>query len=162
MTHSIRPFLKNEIDSVLRVQQDAYSQDLQESYESIAAKREAYPKGCVGAFYNEALVGYAISFPWFSHIAVTLDTTLTDSEQAFDCYYMHDVAVLSTHRGQGIADKLVINCLNDARSNKLSVVRMVTVQGGENVWSRYGFTVDGLAHESYGSNAYKMGLTLEQ
>jgi ribosomal protein S18 acetylase RimI-like enzyme len=73
---------------------------------------------------------------------------------------MHDVAVLSQFRGLGIADKLVNRCLDTARELDLYTVRMVTVQGGENVWSRYGFEVYGTADESYGPNAFKMSITL--
>jgi len=158
----VRPLNEHEVARVVEIQRDAYADHLQEGDSAFHAKREMYPNGFVGAFVNGELAGYSISFPWFQDTAVSLHASNTSPDKAFDCYYMHDVAVLSQFRGLGIADKLVNRCLTTARSLGLRTVRMVTVQGGENIWSRYGFEVYGVADESYGPNAYKMTITLDQ
>jgi len=157
----LRPLGKDEVSLVVQIQCDAYADHLQEDARAFHAKRDRYPNGFVGAFVNGELAGYSISFPWFTDTAVSLHTANDSPEKEFDCYYMHDVAVLSQFRGLGIADKLVSRCLATARSLGLYTVRMVTVQGGENIWSRYGFEVYGKADESYGPDAFKMTITLD-
>jgi predicted N-acetyltransferase YhbS len=161
MSYIIRPIQENEFEEILTVQSDAYRQDLHEDLDSLKSKQFAFPNGCVGAFENHRLVGYAISFPWFHDVPVILNTAPLITDREFDCYYMHDIAVLSQHRGHGIADKFVNNCFSNARLLHLYDIRMVTVQGGQHIWSRYGFEIIGDAHESYGPNAYKMGLLLD-
>ena len=157
---SLRPLSAIEVPEVVAIQRDAYVHYLQEDEVAFHAKRDLYPDGFVGAFIDNQLAGYSISFPWFQDTPVALHTTNISPDNEFDCYYMHDVAVLSQFRGLGIADKLVNRCLDTARELGLYTVRMVTVQGGENVWSRYGFEVYGTADESYGPNAFKMSITL--
>lgn len=161
-THiDLRPLSAHEVARVVEIQRDAYADHLQEDADAFHAKRDMYPDGFIGAFVNNELAGYSISFPWFQDTAVSLHSTNALPNKEFDCYYMHDVAVLSQFRGMGIADKLVNRCLATARSLGLHTVRMVTVQGGENIWSRYGFEVYGTADESYGPSAFKMTITLD-
>lgn len=157
---SLRPLNENEVPNVVAIQRNAYVDYLQEDESAFHAKRNLYPDGFVGAFVDNVLAGYSISFPWFQDTPVSLNSANTVPEKEFDCYYMHDVAVHETFRGLGIADKLVNRCLDTARSLGLHTIRMVTVQGGENIWSRYGFKVYGTADESYGPDAFKMTITL--
>lgn len=161
MNYTIRQIKRDELPAILDVQKDAYASHLLETLDTFEERYLAYPSGSVGAFVDDDLVGYSISFPWYNDTLVALGTTKFDASRNFDCYYMHDVAVMSSYRGQGIADKFVNNCFRDARSLNLHTIRMVTVQGGQHVWSRYGFVIDGLAHESYGPDTYKMVLHLD-
>jgi len=160
MNIDIRPIAEQQLPLVVQIQAEAYAAHLQEDEESFFAKYKMYPNGFIGAFVDNTLAGYSISFPWYQDIPVTLNLSSQRTDQDFDCYYMHDVAVSAKYRSLGIADKLVNRCLDTARSLNLHTIRMVTVQGGEKIWSRYGFTVYGTADESYGPNAYKMTITL--
>lgn len=160
-TYIIRQILRSELPMILEVQQNAYATHLLEHLSTFERRYEMYPAGFMGAFHDEQLAGYSISFPWYSEVPIELDQPESDWSKHFDCYYMHDVAVMAEHRGHGIADKFVNNCFVDARRNGLRTIRMVTVQGGQHIWSRYGFEIDGLAHESYGADAYKMFLHLD-
>lgn len=159
---SLRPLNEDEVPAVVAIQRNAYVDYLQEDDSAFRAKRDMYPNGFVGAFVDDVLAGYSISFPWFQDTPVSLHSANTVPEKKFDCYYMHDVAVHEQFRDLGIADKLVTRCLDTARSLGLNTIRMVTVQGGENIWSRYGFEVYGTADESYGPNAFKMTITLSE
>lgn len=156
----LRPIPAHEVDVVVGIQRHAYADHLQEDAAAFHSKREMYPDGFVGAYIDGRLAGYSISFPWFQDTPVNLHVSTALPNKKFDCYYMHDVAVLSQYRSLGIADKLVNRCLATARSLQLYTVRMVTVQGGENIWSRYGFEIYGTADESYGPNAFKMTINL--
>lgn len=156
----LRPISVDQIPRVVEIQIDAYAAHLQEEVDAFEAKFQMHPQGFIGAFVDDVLAGYAISFPWYQDTPVSLNTDAILTDKEFDCYYMHDVAVLSQYRGLGIADKLVNSCLDAARALHLHTIRMVTVQGGENIWSRYGFEVYGVADESYGPQAYKMSITL--
>lgn len=158
----LRPLEEHEVARVVEIQRDAYAEHLQEDAPAFHAKRDLFSDGFIGAFVDGELAGYSISFPWFTDTPVSLHAANESPDKEFDCYYMHDVAVLSQFRGLGIADKLVNKCLATARSLGLYTVRMVTVQGGENIWSRYGFEVYGTADQSYGPNAFKMTITLDR
>jgi GNAT superfamily N-acetyltransferase len=160
MNIELRAITPEQISLVVQIQIDAYAVHLQEDENAFQAKFQMHPQGFIGAFVDDVLAGYAISFPWYQDTAVSLNKDAILSDKEFDCYYMHDVAVLSQYRGFGIADKLVNSCLDAARSLGLYTVRMVTVQGGENIWARYGFEVYGVADDSYGPQAYKMTITL--
>lgn len=159
-TYVIRNIRRDELPMILDVQQNAYAPHLLEHLATFERRYEMYSAGFMGAFHSEQLAGYSISFPWYSDVPIALDQPESDGSRLFDCYYMHDVAVMPEHRGHGIADKFVNNCFDDARHHGLGTIRMVTVQGGQHIWSRYGFAIDGLAHESYGADAYKMFLHL--
>jgi ribosomal protein S18 acetylase RimI-like enzyme len=161
MNIELRPITDDELPLVVHVQQQSYVSYLHEDIHAFRSKREMYPDGCMGAFVDGALAGYSISFPWFQDTDVVLHISALPTSKTFDCYYMHDVAVLSQYRGHSIADKLVNSCIDTARSLGLYTIRMVTVQGGENIWSRYGFEVYGTADESYGPNSFKMTITLD-
>src|SRR5215469_7172693 len=60
-----------------------------------------YPRGCFIAMSGADRIGYAITHPWLADAAPSLNTLIGAIPSASGTYYIHDVAVLATHRAQG-------------------------------------------------------------
>lgn len=84
-----------------------------------------------------------------------------------DCLYLHDLAVLPQHRGNGISHMLLAAALELAKAQQLNQMALIAVQGSVSFWQSQGFTTVMSPHPtiqtklaSYGEGATFMHRTI--
>lgn len=135
----IRGLTPEDIPEVLRVQKDAYRPELLESAETFLHKLNLFPEGCLGCFADVELGAYVFSHPWTAGDVVPLDHPLTALPKTPDCLYIHDLAVATRLRGQGVGAALLQRLLELAERRQLRHFGLVAVQDSEAFWQRWGF-----------------------
>jgi GNAT superfamily N-acetyltransferase len=124
-----------------RIQKQAYQEEFVEDLAVFADKLRRYPDGCALCVSDATAVGYLFSHPGRLASPPALNAMLADgdvSTQA-DCYFIHDVAVMPSHRGIGVARRLVAEAFRVASRHGHDAVALVSVQGSSGYWKRHGF-----------------------
>jgi ribosomal protein S18 acetylase RimI-like enzyme len=116
-----------------------------ESAEVFAERLRLYPRGCFVLGDGAALVGYGISHPWHFRDPPALDTPLGSMPSQPDTYYIHDIALLPSHRGRGGAEQLCGILVAQAVALGLRTVSLIAVNGSAAFWERLGFRIDAAA-----------------
>jgi GNAT superfamily N-acetyltransferase len=136
--------------------------DLPERADVWAEKLQLYPDGCLVLAAGHEIAGYGLSHPWLQQQIPPLDHFLQKLPHSADCLYVHDVAVLSDFRGNGVARAYVAAIERLARSSGMTALALVSVYATRSLWERLGFrAVPGDAAlrgklESYGASATYM------
>lgn len=134
-----RLLMESDISQVLTVQTTCYRPELIESRSAFLRKLTLFPSGCFGSFECGQMVGYVFAHPWVRGTTVPLDSSDYLLPGNIDCMYVHDLAVVATARGKGVAPSL-IQALSDAASTQhLKTFALVAVQDSEKYWTRWGF-----------------------
>jgi GNAT superfamily N-acetyltransferase len=135
------PMRREDLPDVGRIQEDAYRNYFLEDLALLAAKRELCPKGCWVCVAGEMPVGYMFSHPGHLSSPSGLNTMLKNSNSSTraDCYFIHDIAVISSHRGLGIGRAFVERAIRAAVMDGHFTVALVSVQGSRRYWEGLGF-----------------------
>ena len=133
----IRQLTEEDLPRVLLVQEDCYPPALLEDEETFGCKLLLFPEGCLGVFEDGELIAYVFSHPWSSGEVVPLHASLETLPDTADCVYIHDIAVLRSWRGQGIADLLLTRLFDIAHSYRIVKLGLVAVNRSEPYWERY-------------------------
>lgn len=139
MELKIRSLESADVSAVLSVQADAYLPELLESGETFARKINLFPRGCLGCFEGENLLGYVFSQPWYGTEIIPLDAHLSEIPALPDCYYIHDLAIRKAGRARGIGRRLIDSLFIIADSLGIQRFMLVSVQSSEPFWQRWGF-----------------------
>jgi GNAT superfamily N-acetyltransferase len=157
------PMTSKHLADVDHIQHDAYIDQFVEDLPVYAAKLHRCPEGCWICLSDEIAVAYMFSHPSRLDSPPLLNKALSNLEGKDDCYFIHDVAVLRTHRRLGIAAGLVERALRVATKHGHKIVTLVSVQGSRGYWERLGFQLatgptEALAHveHSYGAESRYM------
>ncbi|KZN37115.1 GNAT family N-acetyltransferase [Pseudoalteromonas luteoviolacea] len=148
-------------NSILKIQEEAYTDILPEEINELKSKWIASPNTCAVYLNNDnKIVAYLLSHPWGSELPPKLNekAQITDSPNL----YLHDLAIAQQARGKGIAKKLVTNVIAKAKSQGFTKIMLVAVQGSDTFWAKFGFTItpNALVCPSYGNNSKLMTLEL--
>jgi GNAT superfamily N-acetyltransferase len=134
----IRQITRDDLPQVLVIQKDSYTLPLIESEDSFARKLALFPDCCLGGFEKQQLIAYIFTHPWVFGKIVSLNDCMTIAPHTANCIYIHDLAVLRSWRGRGIAHALLKRILRIARSRELNKIALVAVNETEPFWERYG------------------------
>jgi GNAT superfamily N-acetyltransferase len=154
-----------DLPDVDRIQTRAYDKAFVEDLAVFADRLRRYPEGCAMCVADREAVGYLFSHPGRLASPPALNRRLANDDGATndDCYFIHDIAVLPSHRGIGVARRLIEHALRVALKRGLTLVTLVSVQGSRGYWERRGFQPvvgpeETLNHvrESYGDAACYM------
>ena len=104
-----------------------------------AERLRLFPAGCLVLDRGEAIEGYVVSHPWTAFDPPKLDTLLGRLPSPAGTYYIHDLALLASARGQGHADAVVGELLTLAERSSLPSVSLVAVNHSAPFWTRHGF-----------------------
>lgn len=152
-----RPLWRQSVDEhlqAIRAIADVVHPTLKERPEVLAEKCHLFPSGCFSLWFNDEVLGYAISHPWRLHDVPPLDAFLQGLPGDADCLYLHDIAILPGARGYGSTAALVKLLEKVAATLDLPFLALTSVYGTEAFWTRFKFhrsgkmTGDGIA--SYG------------
>jgi GNAT superfamily N-acetyltransferase len=124
--------LVRDLTTVNSIADIVWGDEFYESPEVFAQKFNYYPAGC-WMYNNHAYI--------FSHSAVLdhppkLNEVLPDSQ--CNCYHIHDIALLPSVRGLGIATKIIKQIIQE---NPYPYTTLVSVAGTLKFWESFGFTV---------------------
>lgn len=124
---------------VLRIQDDCYTEIEPESLESLQAKILASPKTCVLAESIEGALGYLIAVPIVYPHLPALNAPTFELLAGADTLYIHDLAVASAGRGNGVAQMLIRDAIEAGKRIGLSKACLVAIQNSQKFWAQFRF-----------------------
>ena len=133
----IRKFTVKDIEQAEKLARAFYFPDLWEESDCCSTRLKIYPKGCLAAEINNALVGYSFSHPWTTDKIVNLGDKI-EMPPSPDCYYIHDVCVDVNYHGKGIGKLLAQKTME---LNTFNTVMLVSVLGSHTFWKTFGFQI---------------------
>ncbi|KAK4114705.1 acyl-CoA N-acyltransferase [Canariomyces notabilis] len=116
---------------------DEVHRELPESEDVFAERVKLFPEGCLVLVNGEHICGYAISHPIRNGQPPALDSMLGTIASDADQYYIHDVSILPTLRGNGLASACINKLLEVG--DKYSTTCLISVYGTAKFWRRFGF-----------------------
>jgi ribosomal protein S18 acetylase RimI-like enzyme len=140
--------------------------ELPEAPEIFAERLHLYPAGCLVLEDAGTIQGYVISHPIAEGQPPALDTLLEVIPDDSVLYYIHDLAISSKLRGQGLAKGGIEMALAVARREGFARACLISVYGTSSFWGKYGFVrqeVDKQLAEklqAYGEDAVFMSQSL--
>lgn len=138
MSTFIRNMLAQDLIAVERVQADVYSGSYLESSEAIAQRFNVSPETAWVAELHGDVCAYLVCY-WSRVGKINpLNAQFQRSDDA-NCLYLHDLALLNSVQGFGIA-KLLINVAEEcAKDRAVSAMALISVQNSKQFWEKFGF-----------------------
>ena len=166
MSAQPRALTAADLPGLAQVQRACYGDGLAESTE-VFARRLASPANCSLVLERDGQVcAYLAAYRSALGKVTPLHGDFEAVPQA-DTLYLHDMAVLPTCAGQGLAQALLKSVWDHAAAQGLRHTALVSVQGSQGYWQRQGYAAHAVpdAHQrqhlaSYGAGAVYMARTL--
>lgn len=116
--------------------------DLPEDVAIYSERQRLFPRGCLVCVDTDGeIVGYTLSHPIVPDCPPPLNTLLGTIDPALAThYYIHDVAILPSMRGKGMANIAIAMLLDVARAYEKTI--LISVYGTGPFWSKFGFVQD--------------------
>ncbi|HVL41821.1 MAG TPA: GNAT family N-acetyltransferase [Brevundimonas sp.] len=99
-----------------------------------------YPEGCFVLADDAGLYGYFVSHPWVLGEPPALNCALGALPDRPDCFYLHDMALLPSVRGQGHAVAALDIVLRQARAGGFPTLFLMAVGDAHGFWEQTGFS----------------------
>lgn len=135
----IREIQPGDWSAIDRVQRACFPASAIESLEALRSIAEAAPGLCAVAESGEGVIGYLLSHPWFFEDLPVLNRPLEGCPEDADTLFLHDMAVLPSARGGGLASVMVNRALGAAQERNMAHASLLSVQGTVDFWTRFGF-----------------------
>lgn len=165
---NLRVMKQEDIPHVIEVQRQTFTEDLREDYEVFLNRYECFGDNFLILEDGTKIVGYALAFPWVLGDAPKNNQSFPLVLPPPNCFYLHDIAILSSHQGKGYAQVMLERIEQRARSLGFDRLSLISVSQSGNYWDQAGFTPIAISkekqvyiQESYGENARLMGLSLK-
>lgn len=129
---------KVDIKSLLSIQKTAYPPEINEPENILQERFAAAPETAWVAAIKEQVVGYLVGYPSTLGKITELNQTFVPALKP-DCLYLHDLAISSTAKGQGIAKRLLEKAYQMAHSLRVTHLALVSVQNSADFWQQQGF-----------------------
>lgn len=143
MSVVVRPLALSDLTDLLAVQLACYGEGFVESGE-VFARRLASPANCSLVLEQSGRVcAYLAAYRSVRGKVTPLHGDFEAVTQP-DTLYLHDMAVLPSHAGQGLARELLQPLWAQARAEGLPYSTLVSVQGSQAYWVRQGYAVQPL------------------
>ncbi|GGX95029.1 GNAT family N-acetyltransferase [Massilia dura] len=135
-----RTLQPNDLPALLHVQRACYGDGFIESAE-VYARRLASPVNCSLVCEREGLVvAYLAAYRSLDGKITPLHGDFETPQRPPDTLYLHDMAVLPAHAGQGMAQALLDLLWAQGRAAGLRRTALVSVQGSQGYWARHGYS----------------------
>jgi len=144
MNFTIRKMSADDLAAVMRIQEDAYARHFLESPDIIAQRFNLSPDTAWVAERNLEVCAYLVGY-WSQVGKVNpLHAPFSVVENA-DCLYLHDLALLASAQGSGLAKKLIEIATEYAIQSSVKSLALLSVQNSKAFWQKFGFVeIDGL------------------
>lgn len=128
----------DDVPGVFRIANEVHD-SLPEDREVFAERIKLFPEGCLALVQHDStqLYGYAISHPIRYRQPPLLNSFLEHIAADADQYYIHDLAISKSVRGQGHSEVAVKTLLAIGRT--FETTSLISVYGTMSFWSRFGF-----------------------
>lgn len=136
----IRQMQLTDLPAVIKLQDRCYIQELFESAELVKSRLLLHPQSCWVALYQDKLWGYLFSYPAILGQINALGQPFAAYTDA-NCLYVHDLAVSSDARGQGVASGLLGKAVSYAQELEFEHLSLVSVQNSLPFWQERGFVI---------------------
>jgi len=148
-------------EQIMTVQADAYDSIIPESLATLRSKWAHSPRTCFAFEDSQEITAYLLAHAWDSLEPPKLYKPLPTSTGG-NILFLHDLAIMKTHAGEGIGKKMVEHLLTQALASDFTKIVLVSVQQSSAFWSKFGFTSQeqSLSNENYGAGAIVMIKTL--
>ena len=148
MSIHIRPMQAQDVPAMLAVQAQCYEPAMNEPCEVLLARFAACPDTAWVALDAHGQVGaYLVAYRSCLGKVTPLGHAFAHAPQP-DVLYLHDLAIGTALRGQGVAQQLVGHARQQARHEGLRGLALVSVNGTVAFWQRLAFECGGLSPES--------------
>jgi GNAT superfamily N-acetyltransferase len=134
----VRPIEDGDWLQVDRIQRTAFSAEAVEDIATIQRLGELSPETCFLALAAEP-VGYLIAHPWIEDDLPPLNTMLAEIPRDAGTFFIHDLALHPSARGQGVAQALLTSAFAKARALGLLSASLLSIQGSSGFWRKAGF-----------------------
>jgi GNAT superfamily N-acetyltransferase len=137
----VRTLTVADVPGLQQVQAACYGDEFIERSE-VFERRLSVPQQCSIGLVRDGEAGlyaYAVAY-WSALGKVTpLNGDFTEAERTGQLLYVHDVSVLPLLSGQGVARHLIEALLTQASARGIAQTALVSVQGSQGYWQRFGF-----------------------
>lgn len=159
-----RPMTDADLDAVAAIAVVAFP-DHFEGRPLFANRLALAAQGCFVLARGEAVLGYAVAYPWRANAAPALNTLMDAIPADADVLYLHDLALHPQARGTGATREIVERLAEQARGRGWPAMALVAVNDAVGFWTRHGFAVRQTPEmaaklASYGADARYMVRTL--
>ena len=135
----IRNIQSSDWPSVARIQAESYPREVLESLESLQSHWHVSVATCLVAEVQGAVVGYILAHPWIRGKIPPLNEIYSNLPTNCDSLFIHDLALSPSFRGTGLGDELVQAVFEAGAELGLTHFSLISVQGSEGFWKRFGF-----------------------
>jgi ribosomal protein S18 acetylase RimI-like enzyme len=104
-----------------------------------AERLHLYPDGCYVLGDGDDVVGYLISHPWHERNPPTLNARLEAIPNRPTTYYIHDLAILPSHRWARKAQEIAATCAARATTQGFATLSLIAVNNSTRFWQKLGF-----------------------
>lgn len=136
---TVRPVVDADLPAILAVQQACYGDGFLEPGDALASRWARSPAMCLVAARGAEVVGYLLSHAWHAWTPPKLHVPLPAADAADVLWFVHDMAIAPTGRGQRLGERLYAAAHASAVAQGLNQSRLVAVQGADVFWRRLGY-----------------------
>jgi len=154
----IQEIEENNWSGILEIQDKAYQEIGPEELDVLKSKQSASPETCfVCVSDKDDILGYLLAHPWNGDEPPKLFESLPYIGNS-DSLYLHDMAVSSRSKGQGLGRSMMTELTKVALLKGVKRITLVAVQGSDSFWSLLDFKEISGANicPNYGKNAVLM------
>ena len=136
---NIRQMQQSDLQQVLEVQRQTFTEDLRESYDVFINRLERFGDHFLVLEDGKKIVGYAIAFPWLFGDSPVNNENFPLVLPAPTCFYLHDIAVLEAYQGKGLGQALLERVEQKARSLGFDQLSLMSVSQSGQYWDEAGY-----------------------
>lgn len=157
----LRTITHDDWPSIMRIQTTCYSKTTTESLIVLKSKWQLSPNTCLVAEVEGQITGYCLAHPWHNQ-PPSLHQDISNDTMPTDTLYLHDMAILPSARGTGLATIILNELKHHALQLGLKSISLVAIQGAHTYWEKQGFKPENTTKclKSYSSTPYYMSLKL--
>ncbi len=135
----LRPIHSMDLAAVMRIQAEAYADDILESLDVMQARLEAVTDSAWVVECNGDIYAYLLAY-WSLAGQVTPWGKAFSHQHNADTFYLHDLAIGERARGVRLGPWLVQQVLAQLQAEgRLRYAALVSVQGTQGFWEKLGF-----------------------
>jgi GNAT superfamily N-acetyltransferase len=139
----IQPMQADDVSHVFAVQVACYQSSFHESISVIAERFAQSPQTAWLAWQDDQVVGYLVAYRSVFGKVSPLGAGFDVAPQP-TCLYLHDLAIVPSAAGRGVAARLIGHARQWAQAEGLQGSALVSVQDSQAFWQKYGYQACGV------------------
>ena len=154
-----RPMTRDDLAAVLAIADQVHA-DFPEDLAVFAERQRLYSAGAYILESQGEVRGYLLSHPWHSGDPPALNSLLGSLPELADTFYIHDLALLPSERGTGMAGTIIQQIAAHAKEQGFATISLVAVNDSNSFWQRFGFSADETPEGLWRARSYGEGARL--